>query len=388
MTDPFEPPAQHPPARSSRRESRRPSRPSASALRHLIGAVALAGCALALAAPASAQSTSAQASSAQARTLFREARALMDKGRHDEACPKFEESLRLDPGIGTQFNLAHCWEQLGRTASAWGLFMDVAAAAESTGQRKRAKAAQQRAAALEPRLMRLVIDVPTPAEALRVERSGAEVGRAAWGTPMPIDPGSHHVEASAPGKRSWSQEVELQVPGQTLTVVIPALEDIAPPAPPPSLDPEPGRAVEVERDRGSGFSSWRTAGTLAMAGLGVAGVVTGTIFALRANDETEAARGLCIGGADGNVCNRDQMLPGFDGGVREQDELEQHRASANNHLLVSYVALGVGGAALLGSALLLITAPSGQREAATEASLELAPTLAPGLAGLSLSGAF
>src|SRR5262245_32588034 len=73
----------------------------------------------------------AQSDSAGARALFAEGRALMDKDRYEEACPKFEESLRLDPGMGTQFNLAHCWEKLGRTASAWALFLDVAAAARN-----------------------------------------------------------------------------------------------------------------------------------------------------------------------------------------------------------------------------------------------------------------
>src|SRR4051794_25809493 len=70
---------------------------------------------------------SAQSESAAARALFAEARKLMAAERYDEACPKFEESLRLDQGIGTQFNLAHCWEKQGRTASAWGMFLDVAA---------------------------------------------------------------------------------------------------------------------------------------------------------------------------------------------------------------------------------------------------------------------
>ena len=118
---------------------------SATRAERALGAASIAAIALSL-----APSAAAQTASAAARTLFHEARTLMDKGRHVEACPKLEESLRLDHGIGTQFNLAHCWEKLGRTASAWGLFMDAASASAAAGQRKRAKAAEQRAASLEP----------------------------------------------------------------------------------------------------------------------------------------------------------------------------------------------------------------------------------------------
>src|SRR5687768_2018720 len=76
----------------------------------------------------------AQSDSAAARALFAEGRSLMEGERFAEACPKFEESLRLDDGMGTQFNLAHCWDKLGRTASAWALFLDVAAAARAGNQ--------------------------------------------------------------------------------------------------------------------------------------------------------------------------------------------------------------------------------------------------------------
>ena len=68
-----------------------------------------------------AQPAQAQSDSAAARALFAEGRNLMADERYAEACPKFEESLRLDHGMGTQFNLAHCWEKLGRTASAWSM---------------------------------------------------------------------------------------------------------------------------------------------------------------------------------------------------------------------------------------------------------------------------
>ena len=49
---------------------------------------------------------------AAARVLFGEGRKLAAAGDYAAACPKFEESFRLDPGIGTGFNLADCWEHI------------------------------------------------------------------------------------------------------------------------------------------------------------------------------------------------------------------------------------------------------------------------------------
>src|SRR6476659_8776093 len=62
----------------------------------------------------------------RARTLFQQAKALRSAGRYDAACVKFEQSLALDVGIGTEFNLADCWEHVNRTASAYELFLKVA----------------------------------------------------------------------------------------------------------------------------------------------------------------------------------------------------------------------------------------------------------------------
>src|SRR5215831_11151206 len=81
---------------------------------------------------------------AAARVLFGEGRRLAGTGDYAGACPKFEESFRLDPGIGTGFNLADCWEHLGRTASAWGRFLGVAAAAKAAGQTEREQVARAR----------------------------------------------------------------------------------------------------------------------------------------------------------------------------------------------------------------------------------------------------
>ena len=67
---------------------------------------------------------------APALVLFKEARALVGDGKYAEACPKFEQSLALEVGVGTQFNLADCWEHIGRTASAQKLFLGAAASAK------------------------------------------------------------------------------------------------------------------------------------------------------------------------------------------------------------------------------------------------------------------
>lgn len=48
--------------------------------------------------------------------LFDEGTALMNAGKYAEACPKLEQSLKLDPGIGGMLWLADCYERAGRTA--------------------------------------------------------------------------------------------------------------------------------------------------------------------------------------------------------------------------------------------------------------------------------
>src|ERR1700759_2729062 len=89
-----------------------------------VGSVLVTGALLAR--PAQAESGSDPAT---ARALFADARKLMAAKHYDQARPKLEESQRLDSGIGTMYNLADCWEHIGRTASAWAMFLDTAAAA-------------------------------------------------------------------------------------------------------------------------------------------------------------------------------------------------------------------------------------------------------------------
>lgn len=136
---------------------------------------------------------------AGAEALFREGRALSDAGDIAGACAKFRESDRLDPALGTTFNIADCEERLGRLARAWTLFDEVSQRLPAADKRR--AVAQKRAAALEPRLPKLSIRLAAGApEGTRVVRDGVELGSASHGSALPVDPGEHVVVVSAPGR--------------------------------------------------------------------------------------------------------------------------------------------------------------------------------------------
>ena len=111
--------------------------PSPTRLSRTLAVLALAS-GLALPRWAAAQDTT------KADETFHAGRELMKDGKFADACPKFEESQKLDPGLGTQFNLADCQEHLGKLASAWANFGDAASRAKAAGQAERAQAAKER----------------------------------------------------------------------------------------------------------------------------------------------------------------------------------------------------------------------------------------------------
>jgi hypothetical protein len=227
------------------------------------------------AAPAAAQQPSAAEKKAAAQALFDEARTLTKDERWPEACPKYEESLALDPTMPTRFYLAECFEHVGKLASAWGLYLEVADGMRAAGLKDREKYANDRADALKPRLARLTIKVPEEARALAgltIARDGVGVGAAQWGVGIPIDPGKHRIAASAPSRQPWSVEVEVKQEGQLVEVPVPVLAAPPPPPPPPppvvKQPPPPPPPPPPPRS-----SKQRVAG-LAVGGVGHAGLVT------------------------------------------------------------------------------------------------------------------
>jgi serine/threonine-protein kinase len=162
--------------------------------------------------------------------LFREGRALVEAGKFDDACPKFEESQRLDPGLGTLLNLAACYEQVGKLASALTAFHSAEEQARAAGptEKKREQTAAERARAIESRVARLTITLASPDRpaGFSVTRDGIPVPPLDFGRRIPVDPGTIVIEAKASGYEPYRTEVVIGRDSASRSVDVPPLKKI------------------------------------------------------------------------------------------------------------------------------------------------------------------
>ena len=298
--------------------------------------------------------------SVAAQALFDEAKRLIQHGDAAAACPKFEESQRLEPGVGTKLNLANCYEQIGRTASAWILFLEVESDTKRNGQTERQTMAHNRAAALQPKLSQIKIDVPATSRLpeLTIARDGVQVGAVQWGLSIPVDPGIHTVQVSAPGKKAWQVEVTVAADASIQTLSVPVLEN----APVVGIAAPPG--TEKPRSHGQ-----RTAAYVSFGVSGV-GAVLGTVFGLRAISKNNQSN-------DPSLCdaNNDCVPSGT-----------SKRNDARSAGTVSTVAFVVSGAALATGVVLLLT--DKKREPTSTAQLSAGAFATPNGAEFSVRGAW
>jgi len=274
---------------------------------------------------------------ATAETLFEEGRSLVEHGSYGEACPKFAESQRLEPGIGTMLWLADCLENDGQTASAWATFKEAASAA-GTRRDPREQVARTRADALRPKLSQLAVSVPpsSAVEGLEVLRDGVPLGRAAWSLPLPVDPGSHSLVARAPGHRTWTVTLIVHPDASSLEIGVPQLDAEEPPAPVAGSGP----AALTHENSAHEWSPWQTAGVIA-AGVGIVGIGVGAVLSLAAKSRYDDSN-------QGGHCLPDDFC---------DSSGKQDRSEANGLALGATVAMAAGAAALAGGTVLYFTAP-------------------------------
>lgn len=319
------------------------------------------------------------ANRAAAVALYDDAEKLMAAGNYAAACPKYAESNRLDPQLGALVHLADCYEKNGQTASAWARWRDAVDIAARTND-PRGDVARKRAAALQPKLSKLVIQVPPASDVtgLEVRRDGAQVSRSLWGSSVPVDAGKHVVEASAPGKKKLVAEVVVGANAASVEFSLPLLEDDATGSEAAAASAAVSEAptgpagqrdtITAAADPGA---TQRTLGWIA-GGVGVVGIGAGVFFELQRSSKVKDRDDICPSGKN---CTPEEAtkINGLNDDVDSAASLET----------VSFVA---GGILLAGGVVLLLTAPSSTP--ATTTSVNVTPVIGHGTYGLGAIGRF
>jgi tetratricopeptide (TPR) repeat protein len=238
---------------------------------------ALALCVSCLALPASAQPAAAE-------TLFREGVVEAKAGRFAAAIEKFRASFELDPARGTLLGLAMAEQNAGRLADAIGHYAALRDLAKKAGDRPRIDAAERATAELDPRVPRLTVLVKgSLPPGVEVKLNGRALPRGALGTPLPVNPGTTVLTATAPDHQPF-QFAAVLVEGDRTTVEM-DLGTAEPPSAAPSAEP----SVVTQ----SGWTRGQVGGVVVGA-FGVALLGAGTYLWVSSGDKYDHLRQTCV----------------------------------------------------------------------------------------------
>jgi len=299
-----------------------------------LGGLALALALSGVAAPVRAE----DADERRAAALFREGRALVDKGDDAAGCARFVDSLAIVQRAGPMVNLAQCEERRGDLVGAlkhWRAGITLLPPGD-----ERVAPAREREVSLDKRVptLGLTLDPTVPREA-HITIDGAAVPFEVAGSPRPLNPGQHTVAVSATGRASFTTLVTL-TEGQRSQVVV-------------SL-----ASMPVPQAEGSG--GLRTAGFV-VGGVGVAMLVVGAVTGgLAIGKKSEVDRN-CVGG-----CN---------------DAARDASRAGKTLATLSTVTFIAGGVAAAGGVLMIVLGKP-------RAPITAAASPLPGGAALHLGGTF
>ncbi len=305
----------------------------------------------------SAQPTSSDAQK-RADALFSQGQRFLKNKEYAVACAAFEQSQKLDPAIGTQLNIALCYEQWGHSAAAYQAFVEAARMADAAKDDRGPKA-RQRAEELKPKLATLTLtisddtspaDRPDPAAVIVLDGKG--LNKRAMHN-MLVDPGKHQLEVRAPGREPVTKKFSL-VMGQREEFEL----DI--PAP-----------LQVGKVAPHSRSTRRLAVGYTLTGIGVVGAgAAGYLAVVARRDYRAEFKNNCSSST--NECN-------------EAGYLATH--AARRRANIASIVAGGGLAFAVTGVVVLLTSRS-RSNAATGSAWYVVPELGPDGGGMTLAGSF
>ncbi len=255
-----------------------------------------------------------------AEEAFKRGRVLLKAGKFQEACAEFERSEELDQQLGTMFNIAECDVHIGKLASALAAYRQVVS--RDTNAERRA-IANDRAAKLEPRVPKLIVEIASPPDGLEItlDDRPIEANRT-----IDLDFGDLPLVVRAPGIQEYRRKIKVHDEGRTVTVVVPLIPDGQPPAAAgDESSDEPTLPPHSHRKR------YAVVATVA----GGAAVVSGLVVGVLARNQWNDAKAVC----NGTVC-------------ATQDELDRATSLGNQASskagLATGLAIGGGVVAIIG----------------------------------------
>ena len=229
------------------------------------------------------------ATHARADELFKAGRVAATAGDNRTACDRFGESERLEPAPGTQLNLGACEEGQGHILAAREHFR--LAVAGFRPDDKRRPFAAGRVVELSKRLAHLTVRLAPglPADT-KLTVDGAQLDEKTLAQGIEVDPGKTTVVVAATGRPPRSYDLELGV-AQSRDLIAEAGEPATPSAALPPPVSQPPRASSDTAGSGS-REMLHTLGFVG-AGVGAAGLVTGSIFGILALHEASVVKANC-----------------------------------------------------------------------------------------------
>lgn len=305
------------------------------------------------AADARAEDASA-AETAAARALAVDGLKLAQANNCAEAVPKLERAEKLYHSTVVSIRLGECYVGLGRLVEGTELLRKALREPQPADPAPTLTKALERAQKLldttKPRIAGLTVKVAAVQD-MGVKIDGTLVPGVLIDTEIPVDPGEHSVDVTAPGFMKSTSRVNLaEGEKKSLTLTLARDPNAAIPTPPPAgkINQEPAqppqaappaRAAEPTSPPPVESAPNRTGAYVAF-GVGAAGVAAGSVLGLMALQKHGDLKDQC----PNNVCLSDK-----------QSDLDGAKGLGN----ASTIAFAIGGAGLvLGTVLFFTASPS------------------------------
>jgi len=298
----------------------------------------------------------------KAEALYRSGRALLKAGDYDTGCPKFEAAQQLYARATITINIARCHGHFGRITAAVAAYQEALRLIDDSKLRRRQatrlrKLATEEMDAVKSRLAQLRVVLKAAPEGVKVMDGDRQVLAAMFGEAIPVDPGKHHIVATAPGHERSEKRVTLRE-GELSEIVL-------------SLEPVRAAPVDPKPKDSHATPLWPWivgAGGVALLGVGVGFKV-----------DSAAADDLLV-----ERCPPSQGVPTCDPASGFDPTADNARKNRGHAL---FVGMTIGGGVALGAAVTGLLLATGD-EAKGDASWRIEPQWGPDLAAARLVGRF